>query len=600
MEKVSPRKGKRKEKETGTGNGKGKGKGIDISEHPLAGTALGSALGIGSGREQPGNTGARSGNIGHIAAFAAVTSSDGDPFADDTAMFGAAGGGGTGTETGAGLPSAALFATMSAKEKAVALTSAQGTVEDILDDRGGLQGEIRDAVADGRLPGSPGGAAAVLQGAGLETQRGTVIVSDSRGELLEIVHSSGYSGGNGPDEAAMEAARRAPLRGVRMALPAKAIRGAVEAGPFLVSPGLALFEGFAPEGTYSTVLTFRNSDRLGRSLRVIPPASRYFGCDPPEYIGGKGKSKGNGNGSSSVMAEGKEAWHPDSEFKSARPRTVEELDHPGAGGDGPDSRRSTVLAPGMGMSVRVHFTPNGYRTYTDTLTVLTESGKFAVRCVATRPPPLLSLPSAFSAGLCLPMDVTYETFRFRNSGSATVCRLFLAETFPPPAGTDPSVAWKLNLPSTNGNGNGDGEGKGEGGLDGDINPYGPAPGRIACPPFVVEPTHFELAQGDYAEVRVLFAPPAVGRYQRELVILTDAGDVTRHVLRGECSEMRVGLAAIEAVSVHAPVLPTSAPTSSDGVARREAFEGTGRSQLVPVEATEVRRAVRVHRLHAIR
>lgn len=80
------------------------------------------------------------------------------------------------------------------------------------------------------------------------------------------------------------------------------------------------------------------------------------------------------------------------------------------------------------------------------------------------------------------MDVTFETFRFSNSGSPTVCRLFPAEAFPPRAGTDPSVAWRLNMPAIPGD-------------EEEGNPYGPAPGRIASPPFVLEPTQFELGTG---------------------------------------------------------------------------------------------------------
>ena len=142
--------------------------------------------------------------------------------------------------------------------------------------------------------------------------------------------------------------------------------GTAYAGPFLVTPPRIHFDSFKVDTECVASLLLRNQDSVSRSIRVIPPSSRFFSMDQPAY---PGRSRGEG-----------------------------------------------VIAPGMALRVTVRFLPNSPAECYDALTVVTERGAFKVPLSAALPPPLLSLPLDVNAGCCLRGDEITTSFTVENHG----------------------------------------------------------------------------------------------------------------------------------------------------------------------------------------
>lgn len=118
---------------------------------------------------------------------------------------------------------------------------------------------------------------------------------------------------------------------------------------FIAEPNILRFLEYASGGEYSGLVSFKNVSTTLRSLRCLPPSSKYFRMSPLEY---------------------------------------------------PEHSHGLV-APGMRVLVQVHFCPDSLGDFNDCLQVQTEGGCFDVPITATRRAPQLSLPSKLSAGTCL-------------------------------------------------------------------------------------------------------------------------------------------------------------------------------------------------------
>lgn len=184
----------------------------------------------------------------------------------------------------------------------------------------------------------------------------------------------------------------------------------------------------------------------------------------------------------------------------------------GGGGSG-------VVAPGMSVRVQVTFHPASLADAEDELVIITEGGKFRVPLLAARSPPHLSLPASLDAGLCLQHGIVTTEVPVSNTGTGRGAYRLL-----------PARAWPL------------------------VDPDAPPPPSLEEPPFSIAPTHFELEPGQGTTLRVRFRPPRAGEFAVTLLALCDNADVTEHTLRGVCSDLRVGVTALQNTPLPHPIL----------------------------------------------
>ena len=135
---------------------------------------------------------------------------------------------------------------------------------------------------------------------------------------------------------------------------------------FQPSPPEVVFDAFEAHGKYSTLLRFRNNDKVNRRLKVLPMDSTVFSVEPP-------KSAANG---------------------------------------------SSKVAPGMEVAYRVTFLPRAAQNYSCDLVCLSEREKFLVSVSARGPRPCFEFPDGVDFGLQPVRAHASEAFLLRNTGIA--------------------------------------------------------------------------------------------------------------------------------------------------------------------------------------
>ena len=135
---------------------------------------------------------------------------------------------------------------------------------------------------------------------------------------------------------------------------------------FQPSPPEVVFDAFEPHEKYTTVLRFRNNDKVNRRLKVLKIDSTVFTVEPP---------KGATNGSSKV-------------------------------------------APGMEVAYKITFTPRNNQDYSCELVCLSEREKFLVSISARGPRACFEFPDGVDFGLQPVRADAQEAFLLRNTGNA--------------------------------------------------------------------------------------------------------------------------------------------------------------------------------------
>ena len=67
---------------------------------------------------------------------------------------------------------------------------------------------------------------------------------------------------------------------------------------------------------------------------------------------------------------------------------------------------------------------------------------------------------------------------------------------------------------------------------------------LSIPPFEVSPTEFELNKGESIDMRIKFSPQSVGEHSRKFVMVCDNCQVKVFTVSGNCTRVRLELAAI--------------------------------------------------------
>jgi hydrocephalus-inducing protein len=139
-----------------------------------------------------------------------------------------------------------------------------------------------------------------------------------------------------------------------------------------------VFEKFEPLKRYETTLSFRNSDSVGRKIRVIKPRDRVFEVSEPHYKGNSDNAK---------------------------------------------------IAPGMEVSYTVYFRPEEAVDYYYELEFVTERERFFVPIHGIGPKPQLQLPSFVDFGDAPACYTSERTFLIRNVGNKAA-RVYLSTESP--------------------------------------------------------------------------------------------------------------------------------------------------------------------------
>lgn len=190
----------------------------------------------------------------------------------------------------------------------------------------------------------------------------------------------------------MEVEQNSAIAGVQPLLPSDAAPGEARAGAMVVRPAAVKFHEFTAGDQYETVITVRNTDHLSRSLRVLPPSTKYFATSPLMVVGAP---KG--------------------------------------------TPVPSALAPGMAVRFKVFFKPTSLAHVADELILVTEAGKYALPLAAARPSPELTLPADIESGLCLPNDVVVTRVPMHNAGAGPgKWRIIPQEQWPNPPSVPPA------------------------------------------------------------------------------------------------------------------------------------------------------------------
>jgi hypothetical protein len=120
--------------------------------------------------------------------------------------------------------------------------------------------------------------------------------------------------------------------------------------------------------------------QVSRRLRVLPPATAHFSLTSVEFPGG---------------------------------------------GDG-------MVAPGMSCKCTVRFAPDSLADYNDSISAITETGKFMLPVEAHRLPPSLTIPQTLTGKSCLLGSSSTNIYQCANYGGAARFRLLPDNEWPNP------------------------------------------------------------------------------------------------------------------------------------------------------------------------
>ncbi|XP_037612878.1 deleted in lung and esophageal cancer protein 1 [Sebastes umbrosus] len=227
---------------------------------------------------------------------------------------------------------------------------------------------------------------------------------------------------------------------------------------FLAKPSLVFFTDYGVGHVYETTLELKNVTSASRTVRVIPPTTPYFSIGLGRFPGESG-----------------------------------------------------VVAPGMSCKYSVRFAPDSLGDYEDFIVVESQAEHLlVVPIVASRPPPILTLPRVLNCGCCLIGGVKFVEFPCQNVGlsAGTFCII-------------PKNQW----PASN--------------LRSVVRTY-----FSEQPPFAVSPSLFVLQPGEGITVEVVFFPNTAEKSCQVFTVVCDNCQVKDVSIEGEGQ-----LIALELVSV---------------------------------------------------
>eukprot|EP00658_Telonema_sp_P-2_P011349 TRINITY_DN14309_c0_g1_i2.p1 TRINITY_DN14309_c0_g1~~TRINITY_DN14309_c0_g1_i2.p1 ORF type:complete len:774 (+),score=193.47 TRINITY_DN14309_c0_g1_i2:174-2495(+) len=167
---------------------------------------------------------------------------------------------------------------------------------------------------------------------------------------------------------------------------------------FRANPSEIVFDEFEPLKIYEKTLTFRNSDAVGRRLKVLPPLNRVFSVSAPKHAGGRENAK---------------------------------------------------IAPGMEVSYVVQFRPEEAVDYAYDIEFVTEREKFVVPVRGWGPQPKIQLPDHCDFGKIMACFESERTFLARNVGNKAASVTFTTEApflvLPSTIGLAPGDAVQVNV-----------------------------------------------------------------------------------------------------------------------------------------------------------
>lgn len=310
------------------------------------------------------------------------------------------------------------------------------------------------------------------------------------------------------------------------------------AGPFSIQPSVLEWDTYVPGQVLTQVLTLRNTDSVSRHVRLLPPATQVFFMDVPAFPGAKEEHAHNNVSGVPGLAL-------------------------------PHTEATSLIAPGMAVKVTVTFAPPLSQSYQDNLTVLTESGTFAVPLIGSLPPPNLTLPPLVDLGSTLVYDLILTTITVQNVGGASEFRFVPQEVFAlaeqeanspptevPPEASAPAadLLAKFLEPAEVPKGS-------SSILPDDIGTHGD---RLCSGPFLLWPRAFFLERGASIDLHVALVPRRAGLQTRHLQLFSPNGPIGEHVFVARAEVLDVGLTAVENQPVPIARGSTPAASSSSG------------------------------------
>jgi len=280
------------------------------------------------------------------------------------------------------------------------------------------------------------------------------------------------------------------------------------AGTFVVRPAVADFHDYDAGSVLTSTITVQNVDSLSRHIRILPPTTRIFTMDIPQFPGASGPGgMSTGFGIPDMLA--------------------------------PTGPPTSVVAPGMTVKINITFRPPAAAPYEDELTLVTEAGSFMIPLRGCLPGPELTLPLHIQGGVALQYDINRLVIPISNIGAKAQFRILPAEVFQNNAATAAALSDISLSPGS------------IPGLPLDVYT---AEQRAFIGPFAISPTSFELNRNENAELLVLFAPHLVGPFRRSFVVVASDGSVFTHTIEAECTALRVGVSALHSVPIPEPAM----------------------------------------------
>ncbi|XP_072029825.1 LOW QUALITY PROTEIN: deleted in lung and esophageal cancer protein 1-like [Amphiura filiformis] len=169
-----------------------------------------------------------------------------------------------------------------------------------------------------------------------------------------------------------------------------------------------------------------------------------------------------------------------------------------------------IVAPGMSCQYSIRFRPDSLKDFDDQITVQTQSSQpMVIQVLGRRPPPKLSLLPIIDCGHCLIGGQRIAEFKIKNEGGSGRFSIMPRESWP--ATNFKSVATK---------------------------------DRVDLQPFVIEPSLFELLAGHTITLQIIFTPPSIRSFSRDITMVCDNCTVRHFTVKGEGQTAGVELASV--------------------------------------------------------
>lgn len=204
-----------------------------------------------------------------------------------------------------------------------------------------------------------------------------------------------------------------------------------------------------------------------------------------------------------------------------------------------------LIAPGMQCATRIRFTPDSWADLDDTLTMVTELGRFQIPLVANREPPRLTMEESVEVGACFVGHSLTRTIEVRNIGGRGRFRLepetYAKKAFPPRAGllqnhkvgrgttTSAELAKRLGLDLVD---------------DEDLEPN-TRDRRVYAGAFSVTPGEFLLDKDETVCLEVTYEPEEPGRHRAFIKFACDNCYKNDLILNAEACEAQSFLSHLD-------------------------------------------------------